>query len=143
MLGIEIMPHTLPSVYKLLLSMFRKLIEAFVQLVSSVVNHIDHMLPFWRVTVRFFLPRKGKYFYSSKFHCILVLEDREKFLNYPSNLVSSSCAEIVAKSGMIIILVFLSYVIYTWFRNFSSYQSYVPPLNFDKKSCPKKVVMCT
>ena len=43
----EIIPHTLPSVYRLLLLTFRKLIELFVQFLSSAVNHSDHMLPFW------------------------------------------------------------------------------------------------
>ena len=46
MVGIEIIPRAFPSVYRVMLSMLRKVVEAFVQLVSSVVNHPDHLLPF-------------------------------------------------------------------------------------------------
>ena len=44
--GISIMPHPLPSVYRILSSTLRKVIELFMQLVSSAINHPDHLLPF-------------------------------------------------------------------------------------------------
>ena len=46
MIGIAIIPHILPSVYSIMVSMLRKMIETFVKLVSSAVNHPDNLLPF-------------------------------------------------------------------------------------------------
>ena len=44
--SIVIMPHALTSVYRVLLSMLRKVIEVLVQLVSSVANQPDHLISF-------------------------------------------------------------------------------------------------
>ena len=54
------MPHELPSVYRVLLSTLMKPIEALLTLVSSSVNHPDHMLPFLIYTVILFIPKKGE-----------------------------------------------------------------------------------
>ena len=45
------MPHALTSVYRILFSTLRKVIEAFMQLVSSEINHPYHLLPFLRGAV--------------------------------------------------------------------------------------------
>ena len=60
MIVIEIFPHSLTSVYRILLSMLRKIIEVFVQLVSSAVNHSYHMPPFLLVTVILLSSKKGR-----------------------------------------------------------------------------------
>ena len=45
-IGKAIIPHTLPLINNKMSSTLRKVVEAFVQLVPSVVNHSDHMLTF-------------------------------------------------------------------------------------------------
>ena len=40
------MPHALPSLYRILFSMLRKVLEELVQLFYSAVIHLDHMIPF-------------------------------------------------------------------------------------------------
>ena len=59
MIGIEIMIDVLPSVYRVMLSTLRKVVEAFIKLVSSAANQSDHLTPFWRVTVILLSSKKG------------------------------------------------------------------------------------
>ena len=61
MTGISIMIHKFPSVYRIMLSTLRKMIEAFVKLFPSAVKHSDHMSPFFkRVTVISLYSKKGR-----------------------------------------------------------------------------------
>ena len=72
MIGIEIMTHELPSVYRALSSKLRKMVESFLPLVSSEVNHTDHLIQLLRGKVILFLPRKGEFCNSPKWNFITV-----------------------------------------------------------------------
>ena len=45
---IEIVPHVLTSVCRIMVSMLITVIEAFINILSSVVNHPDHLIALWR-----------------------------------------------------------------------------------------------
>ena len=59
---IQIAAHALPSVYKVHLSTQIKVLEQFMQVVSSVVNNSDPMPPFLRGAVLLLSPQKGRGF---------------------------------------------------------------------------------
>ena len=45
---IEIVPHVLTLVCSIMVSMLITVIEAFINILSSVVNNPDHLIAFWR-----------------------------------------------------------------------------------------------
>ena len=124
MIGKEIIPHALPSSYRVLLSMLMKVIESLVNSFSSVVNHPDHLIQFWRVTMMLFIPINGKDWNASTLNCLIVLEEGRILMNPISNLVSSWIYEIFANNGNIVIYEYLPNVLYLWFKIFSIFWYY-------------------
>ena len=53
----------------------RKFIEAFLNLLSSAVNHPDNLLTFWIVTVILLSSKKGRGCDSFKFHSLTIPEE--------------------------------------------------------------------
>ena len=58
MIGIEIMPHVLPSVYMVMLLTLSKLIKTFIELVPLIVNYPDHLPHFLRSDVLLIYSKK-------------------------------------------------------------------------------------